>query len=32
VALAIFLLAMLVGAWISWRKAAEAFRLRGIAR
>jgi len=32
VALAIFLLVMLVGAWISWRKAAEAFRLRGIAR
>ena len=31
VALAIFLLVMLVGAWISWRKAAEAFRLRGIA-
>ena len=32
VALGIFLLAMLVGAWISWRKAAEAFRLRGTAR
>ena len=32
VALAIFLLVMLIGAWISWRKAAEAYRLRGTAR
>jgi hypothetical protein len=31
-ALGIFLLVMLAGAWISWRRAAEAFRLRGSAR
>jgi hypothetical protein len=28
VALAIFLVAMVAGIWFSWRKAAEAFRLR----
>jgi len=31
-ALGVFLLVMVVGAWISWRKAAEAYRLRGTAR
>lgn len=32
VALAVFLLVMLIGAWVSWHKAAEAYRLRATAR